>query len=168
MGIANDMSSQAFANFPPVDLTKLEQQLFADSDENQKPKSVLLKGNYAVVCGTSPPNLDQTVISRVTKMMHERQDRLHSFLQFPTVLDQIVRTDDRLNIAKSDQAQKLKLYHKSSFYWFYRRNGRNFDSQGNFMIEDVDKQSAELKKQLLRIDGQGSFKEAPSQWEGEP
>ena len=146
MGIANDMSSQAFANFPPVDLTQLEQKLFADSDENQKPKSVLLKGNYAIVCGTSPPNLDQTVISRVTKMLRERQNKLHLFLKFPTVLDQLIKTDDRLNLAKSDQAQKLKLYHKSSFYWFYRCNGRHFDSKGNLIIEDVDKQSEELKK----------------------
>ena len=101
-------------------------------------------------------------------MLRERQNRLHLFLKFPTVLDQLVKTDDKLNLVKSDQAQKLKLYHKSSFYWFYRRNGRNFDSKGNLIIEDVDKQSEEFKKQLLRIDGQGSFKEAPSQWEGEP
>ena len=72
-------------------------------------------------------------------MLLQRQDKLHQHLQFPTVLGQIVATDDRICLAKSDQALKLTLHHKSAFYWFYQSSGTQVDNKGNLVIEDVDR-----------------------------
>ena len=108
------------------------------------------------------------MLSKTTHMLQERLDKIFLYLQFPDILSKIAATNENYLLHKSDQAMRFKLYHKSAYHYFYKENGHQFDSEGNMIIEDVDRQTDELKKELLRIDGQGTFKEAPSQWEGRP